>query len=214
MKILVIGANGGIGRQAVEQALATGHNTTAMVRNLANLTLTHPLLQTVQGDVMQQDTVEKYVRGQDAVISALGVKGGFFGDKPTTLYSQGNAHLIEAMKKTGVRRAFFISASAIEVSPVMPFWARFAARYIVSNLLRYMYADLREMERIIHASNIDYTIIRPPRLTNKSATGHYRFSINSFLKNSLSISRADVAHFMIHHLEDSATYKSMVEIGY
>ena len=214
MNILVIGANGGIGRQAVEQALAAGHKTTAMVRNLANLTISHPLLAIVQGDVMQPQTFESYLHRQDAVISALGVKGGFFGDKPTTLYSQGNAHLLEAMKKTGVRRAFFISASAIEISPVMPFWARFAARYIVSNLLRYMYADLREMERIVHASDVDYTIIRPPRLTNKPATGHYRFSINSFLKNSLSISRADVAHFMIHHLEDTATYRAMVEIGY
>jgi len=109
MNILVVGANGGIGRQAVEQALTAGHKTTAMVRNPASLTITHPLLQIVQGDVMQPQTFERYMDRQDAVISALGVKGGPFNDKPTTLYSEGNARLIEVMKKKGVKRAFFIS---------------------------------------------------------------------------------------------------------
>lgn len=214
MKILVIGANGGIGRQAVEQALAAGHHVTAMVRNPASLTLKHPSLQIVQGDVTQQQILERYVDRQDVVISALGVKGGLFGDKPTTLYSQGNAHLIEAMGKRGVRRAFFISSSAIEISPVQPFYARFAAKYILSKLLRHMYADQREMERLIQTSNIDWTIIRPPRLTDQPATGHYRVALNSFLRNSLRISRADVAHFMIHHLAAPTTYHTVVELGY
>ena len=84
MNILVIGANGGIGRQVVEQALTAGHNTTAMVRNPASLALTHPLLKIVQGDVMQQQTFEQYMEHQHAVISALGVNGGPFNDKPTT----------------------------------------------------------------------------------------------------------------------------------
>jgi len=213
MNILVVGANGGIGRQAVEQALAAGHKTTAMVRNPASLTITHPLLQIVQGDVMQPSTFERYMDRQDAVISALGVKGGPFNDKPTTLYSEGNAHLIEVMKKKGVERAFFISASAIETSPVLPFYARWATK-VLQKLLRHMYADQLEMERLVKAAGIEYTIIRPPRLLDRPATGHYRVAINSFLKNSLSISRADVAHFMIHHLENPATYRAMVEMGY
>jgi len=213
MNILIIGANGGIGRQAVEQSLKAGHKTTAMVRNPASLPLTHPLLEVVQGDVMQQNTFERYMHRQDAVISALGVKGGPLNDKPTTLYSEGNANLIEVMKNKGVARAFFISASAIETSPVLPFYARWGTR-LLQRLLRYMYADQREMEQLVKAAGIEYTIIRPPRLTNKPATGHYRVGINNFLKNSLSISRADVAHFMIHHLDDPATFQTLVEIGY
>lgn len=213
MNILVVGANGGIGRQAVEQALTAGHKTTAMVRNPASLTITHPLLQIVQGDVMQPQTFERYMDRQDAVISALGVKGGPFNDKPTTLYSEGNAHLIEVMKKKGVKRAFFISSSAVVTSPALPFYARWATK-VLQRLLRHMYADQLVMERLVKDSGIEYTIIRPPRLIDKPATGHYRVAINSFLKNSLSISRADVAHFMIHHLGDRETFHAMVEIGY
>jgi len=213
MNILIVGANGGIGRQAVEQALTAGYNTTAMVRNPANLTITHPLLKIVQGDVMQPQTFERYMDRQDAVISALGVNGGPFNDKPTTLYSEGNAHLIEVMKKKGVKRAFFISSSAIETSPALPFYVRWATK-VLQRLLRHMYADQLEMEHLVKAAGIEYTIIRPPRLLDKPVTGRYRVGINSFLKNSLSISRADVAHFMIHHLDDPETFRAMVEIGY
>jgi putative NADH-flavin reductase len=213
-KILIIGANGGIGRQSVEIALAAGHHVTAIVRQPANLPLTHPNLEIIQGDVMHPEIFEKNIGHQDAVISALGVKGGLMGDKPTTLYSQGNANLLHLMKEKGIRRAYFISASAIEISPVMPFFARFAAKYILQKLLRHMYADQREMERLVKVSGLDWTIIRPPRLTDKPATGKYRFSINSFLKNSLSVSRADVAHFMVNNISNQAIIQATIEIGY
>ncbi|MDO6430776.1 NAD(P)H-binding protein [Flavitalea sp. BT771] len=213
-KILIIGANGGIGRQSVEIALAAGHLVTAVLRQPANLALTHPNLEIIQGDVMHPETFEKKIGPQDAVISALGVKGGVMGDKPTTLYSQGNANLLRLMKEKGIRRAYFISASAIEISPVMPFFARFAAKYILQKLLRHMYADQREMERLVKISGLDWTIIRPPRLTDKPVTGKYRFSINSFLKNCLSVSRADVAHFMIYNISNKDIIQATIEIGY
>jgi len=212
--ILIVGANGGIGRQAVEIALAAGHHVTAVLRQPANLPITHPLLEKVQGDVMHPQTFESYLDHQDAVISALGVKGGVMGDKPTTLYSEGNANLIRVMQQRHIKRAYFISASAIEISPVMPFFARFAAKNILQKLLRHMYADQREMERLVKESSLDWTIVRPPRLTNKPVTGNYRFSINSFLKNCLSISRADVAHFMIDNVYNKAIYQATIEICY
>jgi len=210
LRILVLGANGGIGRQVVELALKTGHHVTALLRNPANLPLTHTNLEVVKGDIMQPATFEGYLQNQQAVISAIGVKG----TGPTTLYSEGNRNLLNAMKKAGIGRAFFISASAIEISPVLPFYARFAAKYIVQRILRNMYADIRTMEKLVKESDTNWTIMRPPRLTNKPATGHYRFAINHFLKNSLSISRADVAHFMIHNINNEATRKATIEIGY
>src|SRR3954470_13733842 len=109
-KLLIIGANGGIGRQCVEQALDAGHRVTALVRNPANLSLMHQNLEVVQGDLLQSGTFEKYLAGNDAIISAIGVKGGMFGDKPTTLYSDGNANLLQAMENARVKRCFFISA--------------------------------------------------------------------------------------------------------
>jgi putative NADH-flavin reductase len=77
-----------------------------------------------------------------------------------------------------------------------------------------MYADLRQMEAFIKDSDLDWTIIRPPQLTDKTVTGHYRTATNTFLKNCLKISRSDVAHFMIHNAHNEATFKAIVEIGY
>jgi len=148
------------------------------------------------------------------LISAIGVSGGFGADKPTTLYSRGNANLLQAMSKKGVKRAFFISASAIEISPVLPFYVRLAEKYIVQKLLKHMYADIRIMEELIKESNADWTIIRPPQLVDKPISGKYRVAINAFLKNCLKISRADVAHYILSNITSKETYHAVIEIGY
>lgn len=210
LNILVIGANGGIGKKAVEIALQSGHKVTAMVRNPANLTLSHPNLEIVRADIMQPASFNQYVKDKDAIISAIGGKM----DKPTTLYSEGNSNLLAVMKKLGVRRVFFISSQAIEISPEQPFYVRWAAKYIVQKLFKYGYADQRVMEDIIKKSNINWTIMRPPRLTNGEVTGQYRVAMNRFLKNCLSISRADVAHFMLNNISNETAYKVIVEIAY
>ena len=210
LRIVVLGANGGVGRQTVAMALEAGHHVTAVLRNPAKLALVHDNLQLVKADIMQPGAFEGWLENKDAVISAIGVSS----NGPTTLYSEGNRNLLQAMKKAGISRVFFISASAIEISPVLPFYVRFAAKYIVQKILRNMYADIRIMEKGVKESDADWTIMRPPRLTNKPATGHYRIAINSFLKNCLSISRADLAHFMIHNINNKATWKTTIEIGY
>lgn len=214
LNILIVGANGGTGKEAVTIALQEGHRVTALLRNPANLSLTHPHLEVVQGDIMQPETFARYLKNKDAVISAIGVKGGLFSDKPTTLYSQGNANLLQAMKKSGVNRVFFISASAIEISPVIPFFVQLVAKYLIQKLLRHMYHDIRLMEKLVKESDVNWTIMRPPQLTNKPATGEYRIAIDHFLKNCLKISRADLAHFMINNVLNEATYKTTIEIAY
>ena len=214
MKLFIAGANGGIGSQAVEQALQAGHQVTALVRDPAKLALTHPDLRIIKGDIMQPDTFAHQLKGQQAVISALGVSGGnLFSDKPTTLYSQGNTNLLKAMEQHGVKRIFCISASALDISPVIPWYVRLVAKYIIQKLLKHMYADLRRMEDLIKAGKADWTIIRPPQLTNGPVTGNYRIAISVFLKNCLKISRADVAHFIVNNLTNELTYHTTVEIG-
>lgn len=171
MKILVIGANGGIGKQMVEMALHKGYEVTAVLRNPARLSITHANLTIFKGDILQPETFEKYLENSDAVISAIGVSGGLLGDKPTTLYSQGNASLLRAMHKMGAKRAFFISASALDISPLQPFFVKLVTRFIIQKLLRHMYTDLREMEKTIRESSVQWTIIRPPQLTDGPSKG-------------------------------------------
>ncbi|QEM02405.1 NAD(P)H-binding protein [Mucilaginibacter rubeus] len=213
-KLVIVGAGGGIGRQCVEQALQAGHLVTAILRNPAKLAIEHPNLKKVSGDVMQPGAFENNFANQDAVISAIGVAGGFGSDKPTTLYSQGNANVLKAMEQKGIKRMFLISASAIEISPVLPFYIRFIEKYVVQKLLKHMYTDLLKMEAVIKSSNISWTIIRPPQLTNQAVAGTYRIAINAFLKNCLKISRADVAHFIINNIANRDTYQATIEIGY
>jgi len=208
--ILVIGANGGIGRQSVELALKQGHHVTAVLRNPANLILTHPNLEIVKGDIMHPESLKRYLENTDVIISAIG-KNSL---KPTTLYSDGNRNLLNLMKEAGIRRVFFISAAGIDVSPGQSLFVRLATKYILQKLLRNMYADIRAMEKIVKASDLNWTIVRPPRLTDKPSTGRYRFAINKFLKNCLTISRADVAHFMINNINNEAAYKKTIEVAY
>jgi len=213
-EILVLGAAGGIGRQVVEIALSNGWRVVAVLRSPTKLPMTHPALTVVKGDILDTATYEPYLSRVSVVVSAIGVSGGLGGDKPTTLYSDGARRVLEAMDRCGARRVYFISASAVEISPVLPLMVRWAAKYILQKLLRYMYADLREMESRVKGSGLDWTIVRPPRLTNAAMTGKYRFAVNGWLNNCLSISRADVAHFIIYHAEDRGTYRGLVELGY
>lgn len=214
MNIFIAGANGGIGRQAVEQALQAGHRVTALVRNPAKLQLMHPNLNIIKGDIMLPESFTDEMKGQQIVLSALGVSGGLFSDKPTTLYSQGNANLLKAMEQHGVKRIICISASALEISPVIPWYVRLVARYVIQKLLKHMYADLHRMEAIVKESSADWTIIRPPQLTDKPLTANYRTAVNRFLKNCLQISRADVAHYMVSNLINQEIYRATVEIAY
>lgn len=208
-QIVVLGANGGIGNQAVVQALAAGHQVTAILRTPSNLTIQHPNLNIIQGDVMQARSLDEHLRGKDVIVSAIGKNSV----KKTTLYSQGAKNLIEAMERTGIKCAFFISASGLDVNPTHTLLVRLATKYILQVILRNMYADQRVMENIIKKSYIDWTIVRPPKLLDKPQTGTYRISTNSFLNNGLSISRADVAHFIIHNLNNEAIINKTVEIA-
>lgn len=211
LRILVLGANGGIGQQCVSIALDAGHQVTAVLRTPSKLKLDHPNLQIVKGDVTEPATFSSQLQNADVVISAIGVSGGFGSDKPTTLYSKAAANIVQ---RIGEKRAFFISASALEISPVVPFFVRFVIRFVVQKLLKHMYEDLRRMEGIVKGSHANWTIMRPPELTDKPLTGEYRTAINTFLKNGLKISRADVAHFMLHNVLNEQTYRATIEIAY
>jgi putative NADH-flavin reductase len=212
--ILVLGGNGGIGKHCITEALANGHYVTAVLRTPSKLDLKHINLNIIKGDVTDPSTFSEYLKNASVVISTIGVSGGITGDKPTSLYSHGAANILQEMKKTGIKRVFFISASALEISPVNPFFVRLISQYVIQKLLKHMYADLRVMEETVKESGLNWTIVRPPQLTDNPLTGSYRIAINSFLKNCLKISRADVAHFMISNIANEETYQATVEIAY
>lgn len=208
--IAVLGANGGIGKRVVLKALDEGHHVTAILRTTAKLNIRHANLTVVQGDVNEPECLIKELKGLHSVISAIG-KNSF---KKTTLYSKGNGNVLWAMNEAGINRVFFISAAGLDINPTHSPLVKFVTRLILQPLLRNMYADLREMERVVKESGVDYTIVRPPRLTNNPETGKYRIEIDHPLANGKKISRADVAHFIVSNLVNESIYKATVEIGY
>ncbi|WPU97810.1 SDR family oxidoreductase [Mucilaginibacter sp. cycad4] len=208
--IVVLGANGGIGREVVKQALAEGHYVTAILRTPKKLTITHENLKVIQGNILDPKSLLEAFEGNDIVVSAIGNNS----IKKTTLFSEGSKNVIEAIEFIGINRAFFISASGIDVNPTHSWIVRFATKYILQTILRNVYADQVLMENLIKKSRIDWTIVRPPKLLDKPKTGLYRVSTQGFLNNGLSISRADVAHFILNNLDNSNTVHKTVEIAY
>src|SRR5690349_17793638 len=101
MKIVIFGANGVTGQILTKQALAHGHRVTAVTRHPETFPLQSPSLKVMNGDVFDLSAVEQAVTGQDAVLSTLGVP---FTRKPIRIYSQGTDHIIQAMRRNGVRR--------------------------------------------------------------------------------------------------------------
>src|ERR1041385_4194987 len=159
MKIIVFGANGGIGSKVVEQALAAGYQVTAVVRRPASISIQHPQLKVVQGDVLKPDTIQAPMAGQDAVISALGVTV----NEPTTVYSQGVANIIRAMQANGVQRLMCISASGLDPGPL---YQKIIAKLFLWRAFKHSYTDLVRMEAFVNASSVNWTIVPPPRLTD------------------------------------------------
>ena len=204
-RVLVIGATGGTGRELVQQALAQGHQVTAFVRNPAKLQIEHANLRVAKGDVLDYATVESAMRGQDAVLSALGHKRFLY---PNKIQSDGMRNILRAMKECDVPR--LICETALGIGSSVGRLGLPHTFFIMPLILGfYMWDKLRQEELIIASSDLDWVIVRPGALTNGAATGSYRhgLDVGSYLW-PVTISRADVADFMLKQLTDD-TYLGM-----
>jgi len=209
MHIIVFGATGRTGRHVLHLALDKGYRVTAIARNPAALQITHPLLTIIKGDVLQQESFAPYMQNKDAVISCTGTYSG----RPTKIYSQGIQNILAAMQAAGVKRIMAISADAVVINPNLPLLYKFVAKYILWRILKHPFTDLLLMEKILEHSNTDWTVVRPPQLTNKPLTGKYRYMVNGFMKRCLRISRANVAHFFVNNILNKETYKAIAEVA-
>ena len=200
-RILVVGATGGTGRQLVAQALERGFAVTALVRNPARLPLDHPRLTVVQGDVLDHASVERAMRGQEAVVSALGHKRFFY---PTRILSEGTRNILRAMDTHAVPR--LVCETSLGIGDSAGRLGLYFTFFTIPVILPFYFWDKTRQERIIAGSNVEWVIVRPGMLTNGAKRGRFRHGrhIGSFLW-TVRISRADVADFMLDQLE-SDTY--------
>lgn len=207
MNLLVFGASGATGRQVVAQGLERGHAITAFVRTPGKLTITHPQLKTVQGDVGDAAAVSNAIKGHDAVVSTLGV-GAPLKHDPVVV--DGVRHILRAMSNWGVRRVIYMSFIGVRDSRSA---AGFVVRYIARWPLRNEIHDHETKEGLVMNSALDWTIVRPPTLTNGPRTGNYRIGADIVANSILpTISRADVAHCILQELEDGAYVRKVLRI--
>jgi putative NADH-flavin reductase len=200
MRLFILGATGGIGRQLILQANERDHDVTAFVRSPEKL---GPLARRVtvrKGDPRNIEELSAALPGHDAVLSALGPPG--IG--PTTVLREGALSTVAAMKNTGVQRLLIVSAAILfKDSGIVPAILR-------GTFLKNVAEDCAVMERVVMASGLDWTIVRPPRLTNRALTGNYRVEDGRLPAGRITISRADVAHFLLTVLERSSHIRQIV----
>ncbi|MGK5638861.1 NAD(P)-dependent oxidoreductase [Streptomyces sp. URMC 126] len=216
MKIAVFGANSTTGRHLTRQALAEGHTVTATVRRPDAFPLAGPGL-TVRGvDVHDRDAVDAAVAGHDAVVTILGVP---YGREPVTVLSRGITHITDAMAAHGVKRLVCCSSRLLAVrapagSGERPPKERFTYRRIVYPFLRtlgrQLYTDMIRMERVVRATDLDWTLVRPSALYDTDTRTDYHFAAPE--APGLYTSRVDLAHALLRLCAEDAYLRTVIGV--
>jgi uncharacterized protein YbjT (DUF2867 family) len=209
LRVLVIGATGGTGRQLVQQALDLGHQVTAFVRDPTRLHIEHANLRIVIGDVLDYASVEPAMRGQSAVLCALGHKRFFY---PNKIQSNGMRNILRAMNACDVPR--LICETALGIGNSVGRLGLPHTFFILPLILPFYMWDKLRQEELITASDRDWVIVRPGVLKNGDARGSYRHGpkVGNYFW-PVSVARADVANFMLKQLTDDTYVGAAPGVG-
>lgn len=195
--VTVFGGTGPTGQLIVADALERGHRVTVLARSPDKLAMRHERLTIVKGDVFDASAVAGAVQGQDAVVSSLGVPYTF---KPVTIYSSGATNIIAAMRAAGARRLVAITSGGTYPGrdPVNPFFFE----RVLKPLFHTLYDDMRRMEELVEQSELDWTVLRPARLTNAPRSGGVRVAPGTHsLRGFGMTTRRDLARVTLDALE-------------
>jgi uncharacterized protein YbjT (DUF2867 family) len=209
MNITVFGATGGTGRHVVEQALDAGHPVTAVVRDPARLPVPPRAGLTVfAARLDDRAAVLRAITDADAVVDTLGVHGS----GPTTFRADTARMITTAMRDAGVRRLVVVSAvGAHTTGDSLPI--RLLVKPVLGRVLRHHFADMLAMEDVVRASGLDWTIVLPPRLTDRPATGRIRRRVGANVRGSYSMTRADLATAVLQAVTDDALRDASLSVA-
>ncbi len=202
-KLLVIGASRGIGLETVKAALRAGHSVRALSRSAPSIPIQDAGLEKASGDALDSDTIRNALKDVNVVIQTLGVDispRAIF--ERTTLFSRSTRILVDAMKAAGVKRLIAVTGLGAGDSRGHGGFLYDAVAFPL--LLKRVYDDKDVQESIIKSSGLDWTIVRPGLLTNSPATGQYRVLTAPNDWRFGTISRADVADFIVRQIDDRA----------
>ena len=218
MRVTVIGASGGIGREVVRQAIAADHEVTAVIRDSARsgavvrewerVPVGGPgRLHVAVVDSLSPGELVGAVSGRDAVVSALGPQGRS-GD--LAVNSRGVRAAVMAMQEAAVTRIVAVSAAPLFTDGSLLF--RAVLRRVAWALFGAHYADLERMEKVLRESGLDWTTVRPERLTDRAGTGRPVLTVDRPAPG-LSITRADVATAILQLLPDARSLRHPIGVG-
>jgi putative NADH-flavin reductase len=207
MKFVVLGATGGTGLEIVRQAIAHHHEVTAFVRSPERLKPFASQIVIKQGDLLNGDALAEAIKGNDAVLSGFG---------PRVPIAKADANLLRdfatavtvAMQRTGVRRIIVVSTAFLFKDSILP------PAYLVGRLFfPGVVIDAAAMERIFMGSGLDWTIVRPPQLTDKAHSGKYRLREGHLPPFGFKISRADVADCMLKTVPEPTSIEKVLGVS-
>lgn len=204
MKIIVFGATGGVGQSVVKQAVENGFEVTAFVRTPTKLEVTHDNLNIVQGNAFNQAEVAAAIAGHDAVVSCLGSSQGM---KKSTDLQEMTKNIVTGMQEHDVNRIIYTASAGIhkELPGI--------SGKLIMRMLKNTLIDHRAATDYIEEHGLNYTIVRPMGLNNRPFSGIYRESTTSVPTKSMSIPRADVAHFILKALNDAQYENTSIGIS-
>jgi putative NADH-flavin reductase len=206
--LLIIGGTSGVGFELTHLALARGHYVWALSRDPSKVTLTHPNLSLVAGDILKPETIAPLLDGKNAVVSAIGLPAGASN---VSLFSRGMSNLIPLMEQTKVQR--LISVSAIGVGNSKGHGGFFFDNLLAPWILEDDLLDKERAEHIIQKSSLNYSIIRPAILTDDPSSQKYRVLTDLTNVKTGYISRADVAHLILALIEQQLYVNQTISIS-
>lgn len=212
MRILVIGASSGTGRQVVEECIARGHHVTAFARSAQSLPA-HPLVTRTTGDALVPADLERAIPGHDAVVVTLGIAEHplrvRFGlqKTPLAVRSRGTQNTIAAMQRHGITRLIVQTTYGIGASRgrLSWGWALTFALFLAPQI-----RDSEVQEKIVRESGLAWTLVQPVGLVDRAADAvdapdaptEEVFTSADATTKSMQVSRRGVARVLVDVAED------------
>jgi putative NADH-flavin reductase len=210
MKVALFGATGGTGLEFLKQSQGGKDQITVFARSTQSLTENFKEIQVIKASIDDQEFLLSSVKDFDVIVSIVGIAGLLQARKPGALYERTAKTLIRIAKENRIPKTIVVTSGGVMEAPGEP-WIM---KYILKPFfLKNMYEDMKVMEKLISDSDLNFTIVRPPYLTNGPLTKKYRTIVNDWFMNDKDLSRADLAHYLLSILGDTTLNRKFVGIS-
>ena len=206
MRILVVGATGGLGRDVVAEAVAGGRETAALVRDPSRAALPGEV-EIAQGDVLVRASMIGPLKGRDAVICALGTPSP---RQRSTLLEQGTANLVGVMGEVGVRRLACVTLLGVGHSRAN---ASLFYREVILRVLAPMVPDKERQEQVVRNSGLEWVLVRPGRFVEGKRSGVLRVVREDESGRVGHVMRGELARFLLECVTSDAYVGQAVVVG-